>query len=625
MLLLALLYTTAPPFQLMSQNINDPVARQTTTLLVDYIDHFGFEIGRSRTLQGFGVEFGAFNRIEGAGLNGSSAARLSTGVNGFSTPASFIGFLESFAIPIDASAMSRISYWARSEGNDNSSTVAISLTFGNHSQWQQKNPTALTASFQRTSLSLNEENFIRVGLGSGDNAFDHSQIIEVALLMFADGQPTGGQKSAVFDDIILTDSAYLLAVKSSPVPVSITSSQVSRSTPFNLTDITDGASVTLSAPVTTSTSNGDFGFRYWQVDNVIQPQNLHEITIPVYHNSSATAVYKSLNPAVSVTAKTGNNHIDGIHITGSHPGITAYQPAITLDAHITLSAPPQYVDNNTTLSFIRWSINNVDQPFRQTTIAHRVADDTSFVALYGSGRMLVVTSFPDSALSIQIDGIHRVTDFFELVASGSTTTLNAPGTMTHDGKQIQFVSWQIRGSNGESVNSANPVTIDPVDADMVATAVYETIIDLNREWNLISTPVINNTLPINQLITDPLARSAVWKWTGKRFETVPVTKTLQVHTGYWIFNDGPQTNIKPTGTAPIDPLLPSVPGWNLIGIGGYHPIKVPSSLAAMGIIWRWDNQLQQFVSIFSDLLPEYQKGILYPGMGYWLYGQPQHP
>jgi hypothetical protein len=99
----------------------------------------------------------------------------------------------------------------------------------------------------------------------------------------------------------------------------------------------------------------------------------------------------------------------------------------------------------------------------------------------------------------------------------------------------------------------------------------------------------------------------IFRWTGSRYATVPLTSCLWPETGYWVFSENGSNGTAATGL-PSDGKLRLQTGWTLVGpsfAGGRVPQGVRSVIS-------WDSINQAFERLgLSAPLQLYD--------GYWFY------
>lgn len=604
-------------------------------LLIDIIDNF--EFGLSTNTSSY-IQFGEDTSplaIVNDGVNDSnSAVRLETGDSGFTSDNQFIGFSKEFAFPIDTSGFSHIAYFARSPNTDDTSRfVVIELVVGEGGQesgqtgstWTQQGNTRHTlaelgADYTRVLVPLDTASGFFRTAGSGELVLDLSNITRINIVMVRGfGANATSKRTVVVDDIVFLDlsSPHSLSVQSDPISGVDVSGTVNGTTPIADIPVADSEQVTLEVDPNVSVGNTQHIFSRWEINGIEQSPLDTVATFTMYQDTTAVAVYAA---AVKHTLTVSTAPDSSTQINGNPAGITSYQEMISDGAAVTLNAPEQSQISGTPHSFIQWRINGQAQDLLVNTVTFPVTTDTTAVAEYDSRNVVTVSSTPVDNLTIAGNdaAFSGTTDYVVFVDDGTAMQLTAPMDVPSLG--INFVRWTVtRGA----VTTAEPdgnrtVSITNINENVVALAVFESILSLSDGWNLLSVPVATSD-SIDQLFPGTVNRRAVWRWDNEKFRVVPANDNLQVFDGHWIFSSQDDLQIKPDGTVPGTTTVTLQPGWNLFGIAGHSPGPPPFGRNVIGDIWGWDADGQAFIKIDSEFLPIHKKGRLFPGKGYWVY------
>ena len=164
---------------------------------------------------------------------------------------------------------------------------------------------------------------------------------------------------------------HTLAIQSSPSGITITGDQPG-TTDYTAT-CDDQQVVNLSAPSTATVGSSDHSFVRWMIDGVTQSDLQQTIAVLMDANHTAVAVYFKHS-----TLSVRSSPIIGINISGNVPGKTNYAATLDHQQTVNLSAQDGVFVGTKMFLFVRWMIDGVPQPLRQTSI--QITMDTDHVA-----------------------------------------------------------------------------------------------------------------------------------------------------------------------------------------------------------------------------------------------------
>ena len=219
---------------------------------------------------------------------------------------------------------------------------------------------------------------------------------------------------------------------------------------------------------------------------------------------------------------------------------------------------------------------------------------------------VLIVSTPVQGISI--GGTHPgFTNYLVGFDQPTEITLIAPETFGAS----QFVTWVIDDTDVSSLTTLS-LTVTQ-DAEIIA--VYETLLLIDPNWNLLSLPVAPDQETINSIIAT--TTSPIWLWDGARFE---VSSLFGAGMGFWL-NSTMSVDLRPQGDPPLSMEIPLNPGWNLVGVKDQQFIHQSELTNTQENIWFWDSTNQKMISVDDPTLPSFEQGRLFPGRGYWIYGR----
>ena len=161
--------------------------------------------------------------------------------------------------------------------------------------------------------------------------------------------------------------------------------------------------------------------------------------------------------------------ITGVSITGDAAGVTDFSRVLDSGDTITLTAPSIVFDGAVRYDFVRWIINDVDQPQWQESV-NLIADRSiEAVAVYEIWKhTLAVNSEPVPGISITGDA-PGTTAYSASIDDQSQVELTAPLIASINNTQYGFIRWVVNGTEHQRGQRTVAFTMDD---DITATAEY---------------------------------------------------------------------------------------------------------------------------------------------------------
>ncbi|HUW30215.1 MAG TPA: hypothetical protein VM223_01245, partial [Planctomycetota bacterium] len=258
---------------------------------------------------------------------------------------------------------------------------------------------------------------------------------------------------------------HVLTVQSSPVTgISIAGGKPG--TTNYTASCTVGQVVNLSAPATATISGTSYSFTRWTVDGVAQPDGVAAVQVTMDAAHTVVAAYQ----AEQMNLLTVQSFpVPGIAITGDKPGTTNYTASCTAGQMVNLTAPPTATVGGTNYSFVRWTLDSVNQPDGQAGVQVTMnAEHTAVAAYQIQTHTLIVRSTPVDG--IEIGGSRPgTTEYIAVCDDQEAVSLAAPAGVALEGEAYAFVRWIVDGMNRPSEMATTTITMD---ADHTAIAVY---------------------------------------------------------------------------------------------------------------------------------------------------------
>ncbi len=606
---------------------------QAIFILQDIVDNFEHGLFAGGTYEAQGNDFGGFSIVQDVAHEGSHSLLFETDEDGFSRPNieaedNFISLTKTFLLPIDASSFSHIAYWIRSNNNDPVRFVRMRIRTGMNQDWFQiSNVKKLSeinkSEFTRVLIPLNTSGFhIPAGATIGDLA----NITSVAFFLIRDTDTIDQDKRSIYlDDIQFLDPPYRLSVKSNPeIEVNVESGQSAGTsgsstisnltTNFEISELNDGAVVSLNAEDFKDVSGSRHQFSHWTVNNDNQPDGQDPINVTMHEDTIAVAHYTLNQNSLIINARTDNGDpINNINVNGNLGQIqTIFSTSVNDAALITLTAVDKQSIDNQLFHFKQWNLNGQDQPLRQNSVSFNVNEDMTITAIYSEGDfILTVSSISSSGVAIGgSDG--GTTDFILTFNNNDNVQLTASPSHTIGSNTSQFRNWILIEGNNAPERKENTSLNFNIVVDSEAIAVYEPMLETSPGWNLVSLPSELNAQAETAIAS---LSSTYWEWTNNNFH---LAGQMTSGVGYWFFSNH-------VSFTPISGVIPGVksrilvPGWNLVGVIGDQLINRPESSSIRGKIWTWNNKQKRYISIEDNFLPLHKKNKMFPGRGYWIY------
>ena len=178
--------------------------------------------------------------------------------------------------------------------------------------------------------------------------------------------------------------------------------------------------------------------------------------------------------------------VAGVSIAGAPAGTTNYGAELEEGTEVNLTAPLTHADGGTDYYFVRWVLDDVDQPAGEPTLTFNIVDDALAMAVYHIvQRTLTVQSTPITGVSIT--GAPEVlggdTNYSRAVDDNMEVILTAPAAHADGGTDYEFVRWRL---DGEDQPLDQRTLSFHINADATAVAVYRIV---ERTLTVQSTPV----------------------------------------------------------------------------------------------------------------------------------------
>ena len=255
-----------------------------------------------------------------------------------------------------------------------------------------------------------------------------------------------------------------------------------------------------------------------------------------------------------------------------------------------------------------------------TTIT--VSSDKASLPADGSSQAVITAQVLDNGEPV----VNTVVNFATTLGSLSDITASdANGratTILTSNKAGQTTVTASYNSNNGLVQGTVNVTFTEVIIDITPDPVTIYNIPLSAGWNLVSLPLIPNSIVIGEVLANISSDvDIVWyyddagAWLHYEPEDVSddTLETMEDGKGYWIYMDADNTLIVNGVEMPeppkILPTYPVVTGWNLIGFKSVDSVKSSIYLSGVSYIRVYDGNYST-VAIDNNMNP---------GSGYWLY------
>jgi len=213
-----------------------------------------------------------------------------------------------------------------------------------------------------------------------------------------------------------------LSVKSSP----ITDVQIDGSHPgtTNYRVALDGAAVvSLSAPAEATNGQDVYQFVMWNVDGTPMPAGQRDIQISVDSSLTATAFYD--RPLIAVESAP----LSGVTISGDKPGTTSCSAGCNRNDVVDLAAPPTAMSAGVRYNFVRWIVDEVEQPEGETALQVTMDVNHTVTAVYARQTWtLTVNSSPLAGVIIS-GGKPGTTSYTAACEDQQQVRLAAPATV----------------------------------------------------------------------------------------------------------------------------------------------------------------------------------------------------
>jgi len=229
----------------------------------------------------------------------------------------------------------------------------------------------------------------------------------------------------------------------------------------------DQETASLLAPDTVRSDGVLQKFVRWKINGELLPVGSRDITLLMDDEKSAVAIYEIQKWTLNVQSVP-----TGVFIDGDRPGVTEF----TADCHdqefIMLLAPASIVDQGIRYNFLRWRIDETEQPDEEVSVQVVVDDSKSIVAVYEiQTHKLTVTSAPVSGISMAGDK-PGVTDYQIPCDDQDLVTLLAPVTAHVEGIRHDFVRWMLDSQPQEHGELSLAIVMD---SDHLAEGVFKVI------------------------------------------------------------------------------------------------------------------------------------------------------
>ncbi len=611
-----------------SRNTSSDGSEQVIYILQDVVDNFEHGLFAGGKYVDNGSDNGGFSIVQDQVHTGIYALLFETDEDGFSGPNiepedNFISVTKTFSIPIDASSFSHIAYWIKSNNNDPDRFVRMQIVTNENQSWFQMSKIILSdvnkAEFTRVRLPLSGSGFF---MPAGATLSDFANITSITFFLVRDNNVIDSDKRSIYlDDIQFLNEPYRLSVKSNPeIGVNVetitagNSTVSNQTTNFEISDLDDGALVSLEAEAVKNVSGNDYEFSHWNINNENQGFGNNPVSVTMYENTNAIAEYQLNQFSLTVNTETENSvPINDISIDGSLGEIkTPFTTSVRQNNLMELFAEEERTIGGETFHFKQWKINGQNREVRQRSVSFNLIEDTTAIAIYSEGDLLLTVS-SISTSGVTIDGTNGgTTDFISTFNNNDNVQLTAPSSFTTGSSTSQFKNWiLIKGNNSPEKKEVATLNFN-ISADSEAIAVYEPTLETLAGWNLVSIPTELNT-QANTAITS--LSSIYWEWINNSFF---LAEEIKPGVGYWFFSKSfSLTSI--SGTTPGTKSRTLFSGWNLIGVIGSQPINKPVNSTIQGKIWTWDNKQKRYLSIEDNFQPLHKKNKMFPGHGYWIY------
>ena len=263
----------------------------------------------------------------------------------------------------------------------------------------------------------------------------------------------------------LWDSGAQLLVRSTPVAGVRITGDPTGVTDFAILFTEPGQSRTLTAPPIALSGAVRYDFVRWEIDGQPQPSGQLSVQFTVGNSMAAIAVYEIRKQTLTVLS----SPIAGLSVTGTRPGTTGYAAICDEGETVNLSALATATLAGQRCEFLYWTVDGIDGPSRQTSVAIVMDMNHAATAQYRIARTLTVLSAP--VLRVNVTGLKPgATNYVADCEDQQAVQLTAPSTVTVGSKAYPFVRWFV---DGEPKLVGQRDILVTMDKDHAALAQYE--------------------------------------------------------------------------------------------------------------------------------------------------------
>ena len=152
-----------------------------------------------------------------------------------------------------------------------------------------------------------------------------------------------------------------------------------------------GTTISLVAPASQIREDRGYTFRRWILDGEYQPLDKTDIEFEVFEDTVAVAVYVINTYLLSVSTPP----LEGVQITGTHPGISPYGYFLESDTPVSLDCPAEVTSDERTYPFVCWVLDWVPQTLGETHIEFTMDGSHTCKAIYQAGAKNVIVMVGD--------------------------------------------------------------------------------------------------------------------------------------------------------------------------------------------------------------------------------------
>jgi len=184
-----------------------------------------------------------------------------------------------------------------------------------------------------------------------------------------------------------------------------------------------------------------YRFVRWELDGVPALELDHSIwlSFEMDRDHVAVAIFEPCMSTLAVRSLPVSN----VSVSGDLPGTTDYSATCRYGHSIALAAPPTVIDSDGEHPFIRWMIDDVEQPRGENAVQIAMnADAREAVAVYSDLHPVLIVNSAPSGFPIGGDKPGMAT-YSAVCQLGQTVTLSAPAEFTRsDGVTFAFNHWE---------------------------------------------------------------------------------------------------------------------------------------------------------------------------------------